>query len=258
MAYDWKNVARSIAWSIAVVICCAAVVGSQYGTRVTNYYLARRLSRNAPQLAVVPIALSDYTVNSARGMTFSRYGYQFEIPWKDVSRIDEGEKVTRIVFNSGIVLVFFNPKSAPDRVKAMHEGAATLAKNDADLRLSEGFGADTMASNYALMKAILTATPSDVSVLMSNNDSVRNLILLKLKKSEILAPEPGLFSVDNRSLHGFQQGQPAKNTWLIVLSLFDTQDREFDFYLAKDKGLEAEIGQGDVNRIVQTLRPVEE
>lgn len=229
---------------VASFLACAVLFAVFYGPQSWASYEARRMLREEPRLAMVPQPVKDTAVNPEPGKSFSCFGYTFEVPWKDVDRIDNGKTLERIVFKSGRVLLLFDPKEKTDRIKTLQGGSAL-------------FGAEAMASNYNLENAILFMTPDKVSLRLSRNEAIRNTMFLMIKSTELKKEESALYSVQSRDLRGFQKGEPSRDK-VIFLELFDDQDREVEVLVAPDKQGRAKITQADVNRIIQTIHPAAE
>lgn len=208
---------------------------------------AQKLKRENPTLALVPRPLTDYSANPGPGTAWSRFDYQFEVPWTAVDRVDDQRSLTMILFKPGQLVVFFDPHSQPDLVATMSEAAGAEGRSV--------FGRETMASNYELRKATLALTPDDVALFMPARDAVRNLVLLELKSVYLVDAGTGLFSVQTPRFRGFQQGDPASGR--VILTLFDEQDREFEFLIGMQTGKKGHVTQADVNRIIASLGPIQ-
>lgn len=239
-----KRNAHWVMVCVASVLACATLFAVFYGFQTWAWYQTRRMFREEPQLAIVPQPLKDTTVNAAEGKDLVCFGYRFEVSWNDVDRVDEGKTFHRIIFKSGRVLIFFDPKEKIDRVAVMQESRPL-------------FGPEAMASNYNLEKTILSVTPDRVSLRMPRNEAMGNFLLLGFKTVEIRKDESGLYSIEGRDVRGFQKGEPSRDR-VTFLDLFDDKDHEFELWIASDKQGKAKITQADLNRIIQTLRRVEE
>jgi hypothetical protein len=265
MTFYWKKPALAMAALVAVAIYLAWILWpfavSRFPEPYARFTIMHRMRREHPRLALVPQPLTDYSVNPADGMTFSRFGYEFEIPWKDVQRIDDREHSgfkdsVRIVFKSGYVVVFLDPNEQPNRVKENLKNFLT------------GMGAESRASvepylggsNFDLESAILRTTSDHVSPSMPRSEVLRQLILLnqKLTETEICIDEDiggksRVYAVQTRTWRCFEKGEPARGT---LVDLFDDKDREVQIHVMHETWVKVKTTQADVNRIVQTLRPV--
>jgi len=249
MAAEQPKTSRILTALAGIAICCTVALALFYGPRLIVYYY---LHRDEPVFTLTPQSLSDHATNAQEGRSFSQFGYEFEVPWKDVDRVDNLKSVARIYFKSGPVLIFFDPQKRIDRIKALD---ATTQNGNA-LRVL--FGPRAPISNYELLKAILSTTPQDVSPLTGTNDLFRNSMLLTLKLSELPNGVSYLYSIETPSFRGFQKGDPLHDKKVIILDLFNRQDHELELWVGRQQETSATITQADINRIVQTLHPTSE
>jgi hypothetical protein len=79
--------ARSIIILGVVIILFAATLN--FGLQIRVYF---DMLRYTPQKwwQEAPRPLTDMSVSSAPGKTFSYFGYKFEVPWTGVVRVDKG------------------------------------------------------------------------------------------------------------------------------------------------------------------------
>jgi hypothetical protein len=152
-------------------------------------------------------------------------------------------------FKGGEALVFFDPAAATDGAKIMRMGAA-----DSRNVLSV-FGPQFTHSNYALASTILNLTPKKVSFWMSSREATGTAILLGLKQIYTANAETGLFSVRTSRYRGYQCGDPRQVRNVVIL-VFDDQDHELRFAVGTAPGKPFTITQPEINRILDTLRPV--
>jgi hypothetical protein len=211
------------------------------------------MNQNDPRLALIPQPLKDYTASLQEGMSFSQFGYEFQVPWKDLDRVRNLKSLTMISFKSGKTVVLYDPKETLDRLKVMRDAATQEGK---DLRVL--FGSEVPASNYQLLNTILSTTPHHVSLLSPSNDLVRNSILLTFKRSELVNEPTCVYSIETQNLRGFQKGDPLRDEKATILDLFNERDQDLELWVATQKGASATVTQADINRIVQTLHPIPE
>ena len=249
---DWKKLGSRASISVIGVLCGSVLLAMFLGPRLFPYYLVGKMRRREPLLATIPQPLKDSKAATAEGVTLSRYGYEFEIPWKDIDRINNLKTTTWVIFKSGRNVMVDDPSQKPDRIQVMREQAAEDGHDVRDL-----FGAATVASNYQLVNAELTMTPERVTLLMPGKELARDFTLLLLKGAEALNTESGLYSVEAHGFRGFQKGAPEAGQDRVVLQLFDAQDRELNLSIFVDSRKNAPITQGDVNRVIQTLHRTE-
>jgi hypothetical protein len=117
------------------------------------------------------------------------------------------------------------------------------------------FGPQAAQTNYALASTILNLTPKRVSFWMSSREATGTAILMNLKPIYTVNAETGLFSVRTSRYRGYQHGDPRRARQ-VDLAVFDDQDHEFRFFVGSDPGKPITVTQPDINRILDTLRPV--
>jgi hypothetical protein len=237
---------KRIAW--AVVISLGAALVSRR-PQIMAYYEVHKLAQEDQLLSIVPEALSDTSVSANQGTMLSYFGYQYEVPWTDIVKVNRSGEMVAVACKSGRALVFFDPASAPDGVKIMRVSAANPRN------VLSVFGPEAMQSNYALASTILNLTPKRISLWISPREAAGTAILLGLKRIYTANAETGLFSLKTSRYRGYQRGDPqrARN---VDLSVFDDQDHEFHFIVGTAPGKPLTITQPDINHILDTLRPV--
>jgi hypothetical protein len=253
MANEQSTRTGMLKTSTWILIGCAAVLALVCSSHILTYYFAREANHNDPLLTLTPQPLKDYRASSQGGMSFSQFGYAFEVPWRDLDKVDNRKSVTRIYFKGGQVVLFFDPKQTVNRLKVMQDAAA---QNGKDLRVL--FGSEVPTSNYQVLSAILSTTPYRVSLLTPTNTLVRISILLTFKHTELINQPTSVYSVETHNLRGFQKGDPLRAERATILDLFNEQDQDLELWVATQKGSSAIITQADINRIVQSLHPTSE
>jgi hypothetical protein len=245
-----RNLTRTLLTSLVILIGCSTAVALVCSSRILAYYFARQMNHDDPRLALTPQPLTDYGANLTEGMSFSEFGYDFEVPWKDVDKVRRFKSLTMISFKSGQTVTFFDPQQTVDRIKIMREAAVPTGKD-----VSVLFGSEAMASNYQLLNTILSTTQRPISILTPSKELVRNWMLLTSKQSELINDPSHIYSIETPRVRGFQKGDPFRDQKATILNLFvDKQDHELQLWVAM-KESPARITQADINRIVQTLHP---
>ena len=237
---------KRIAW--AVVISLGAALVSRR-PQIMAYYEVHKLAQEDQLLSIVPEALSDTSVSANQGTMLSYFGYQYEVPWTDIVKVNRSGEMVAVACKSGRALVFFDPASAPDGVKIMRVSAANPRN------VLSVFGPEAMQSNYALASTILNLTPKRISLWMSPREAAGTAILLDLKRIYTTNAETGLFSLKTSRYRGYQRADPQRSR-NVDLSFFDDQDHEFHFIVGTAPGKPLTITQPDINHILDTLRPV--
>jgi hypothetical protein len=182
-------------------------------------------------------------------------GFEFEVPWTDFDR-EKTKYFKRIViyaFQSGRVITVFGPNPSHDDLLAATE------KNFDDKKgtLTKLFGEETTKTDYVFRKTMLEQTPDQLKPWMNERESYRVSFLLLIKGISSVGGETGLFRVEEKGWKGFQYDDPAKKPKKVALELYDSEDRHVEILFSPGKGEGANITQSDVNRVLQTLTPVE-
>jgi hypothetical protein len=182
------------------------------------------------------------------------YNFQFTPPWPGKYKIEPSPtgNYTTLHFDSGQVLVFYNPESQLDSL-------ATLKQSDpADYqKFAAIFSGTSIENNYALFSAVYGAAPSAVSPFMNGLDAERLHTLLgwKLAFGPDLTESGPFHSFDYGAIKGFQFGEPA-NEKPVAVRAFDDKNRQFRYIFVVSGGANAVITQEQIDTAVGTLKPV--
>jgi hypothetical protein len=201
-----------------------------------------------PELWIVPKPLADVSITQTAGRTFALYGYQFEVPWNEVTREEYFKSVDRVYFSNGFVLVVYAPAQS---FLAVLTGEGT--KNETALK--KLFGEDATHSNYALRSKILNLTPRDLQPSFSRRKMAASSVLIMLKPIWTGYAKGDLYSFETESLRGFQQGDPTRDK-TITIDAFDTYDHEIELSVGRTQGASQDVSQSEINRIIYSLRPI--
>lgn len=94
---------------------------------------------------------------------------------------------------------------------------------------------------------------------MSQREAIRQTFLLLLKAMSSVGGDTGLFEIEANGWKGFQFDDPEKLPKRIALELYDSQDRHVEIILFRAQNTpKAGITQADINRVVETLRAVDQ
>lgn len=234
-----------LALAVALVLAYAWLFGR---ATIFVWQIKKDAARN-PTLAMVPVPLSNTSISTARGSTLTKFGYQFDVPWK---MKETKEAATIAIFGSESgqeAIMFWDPAEKKGLVRRMKEtpGAQLGA-------LASVYGARAMQSDYDFYRAVANATPSQLSYVLPRRKEVRAAVFLMLKPIEMIDSETGFYSFETQNLRGFQNGNPAKAKNVIVKA-FDIQDRQFEFDFGSRSYPDSGLTQADINLILHTLRP---
>jgi hypothetical protein len=226
-----------------------------WGLQTWNSWKLRQEVKRFPVLNMTPKPLPAVAANRAQGLQLADGGFTFEVPWSDPDsqKTKQIGQIALFAFRSGRVVEFFPPGPPEGDLLA----AAEKSFGDEKGNLRQLFGAESVKSNYIFQKTLLEATPAMLTPWMSQRESMRAGLLLMLKTISSVGGDTGIFSVETNGWKGFQLDDPAKKPKKITLELYDPRDRhaEVIFYNSRNAG-EASIAQADINRVLMTLKPV--
>jgi hypothetical protein len=234
-----------LALAVAAVLAYAWLFG---GATILVWQIKKEAARN-PALAMVPVPLSDTSISTARGSTLTKFGYQFDVPWKMKETKETG---TIAIFRSESgqeAIMFWDPAEIKGPVKLMKDTPGVQLG-----ALASVYGAKAIQSNYDFDQAVVNSTPSQLSYVLPRRKEVRAAVLLMLKPIEMIDSETGFYSFETQNLRGFQNGNPAEAKNVIVKA-FDVQDRQFEFVFGNRSYPDSGLTQADINLILHTLRP---
>jgi hypothetical protein len=254
-----KSGARS-AIILAAVVMMVAVLSVEFGLQTLVWLDAKSWAslnlwlKDVPQslgqpsdLAPLPSAKPS---SRAKPTQLVAYNYEFMPPWPGKATTQPGPASVQFRFDSGQVIVFFDPESQLDTVREMKSAQTAQYQ-----QLLNVFGDQAPDTNYALYQLVYTASPSRVSPFMNRADAMRLNVLLIWKLSFGFDALPGIYSLDLGKNRGFEFGKPAYGH-PVALRVFDERDKQFRFIFAVASGSNAAFTQDDVNLVVQSLEPV--
>lgn len=203
--------------------------------------------RHIPVAHMTPVELSDRRINSSEGTKLLTFGYEFEVPWKDVDVEHIQRKAMILIpFRSGLHILVGHESSPHDLVDTALEGT----KTDPEI-LRAAYGNRALQSDYEFLKLAFNTTPASIRLTDSKQDVVRKSTLL-LIKTLVAQSDSGIFEVQTNDFRGFQYGDPGKHPGRITVILYSSDSGiEFTFF---QRNLSPAISQADINRVIQTLR----
>lgn len=228
-----------------------------FGVQIGCSLDAKWMARKAPEINVVPQPLADTAISSDTGTTLSYFGYSFEVPWtgipkeRVVTKQETGLRVVVLTFPSGQVIIFWAPVTEEGIVSEI--AGEFKSQHGPDAR----HGGLLDSSPYAQYAALLNVAPSQIAPFGPRNAAQRTYWLLFFK-AFALPPglETGAYSLQTSALHGFQIGNPARSP-RVLLRLFDIADHySLEFSCAVDRDGPVKLTQPEINRIIQTVRPI--
>ena len=161
----------------------------------THYYY-----RDIPIASMTPVELNDHSITPANGTKLSCYGYDFEVPWKDVETDKiQRKSMTLIPFRSGLS-VLVGHGSTHDLLDTIMERANTNPRN-----FRAKYSDAPVRSDYDLLGLALNATPARVRLFESKQEIGRQTALVMIK-AIIVPGDSGIFKVQAGEFKGFQYG----------------------------------------------------
>jgi len=187
-----------------------------FGVQTMSSLWVRYKFREIPEVAQIPVALTDVSVSPAPHKKLSNFGYELELPWDDVDEQKSKNVGTICVtaFHSGNAFSFstFPPK-------AFVNGVMDKANLD-PARFRQIFGDDAFQSDYGFMSEMLQVTPKQISPFESRNQAVVGSVMLLLKAISMAKADSGIFSIRSQVFQGFQFGNPQSRPPKITAELY--------------------------------------
>lgn len=241
---------RVAVWALTVPLLAIIAFAYFFGVQSIEWWEVRQVEKSEPVLSVIPQDLRDTAPSKQPGLKLSAYGYEFEVPWRDIDKdkTQSGESVIVYYFRSGPVLMFRNPE------KAANAKEIFFADDKKRKVAMQVWGAKTLESNFTLTKATLEASPAQISVFAPRLKVVGLGTLLTVKIMFAMGGETGIFAFDTPTVRGFQMGDPDKRPKFISVKAFDMGDHQLELTFGMQKGSTGQIIQADVNRVLQTVR----
>lgn len=201
------------------------------------------------QLAPLP-SDSASQKKAAKPEMLRAYNYEFAPPWTSKSNIVPGETWVNFRFDSGQVVVFFDPEAQLDTLRAL-KNTDTIEYSQIRNVFSEPF----FESNYDLYNSVYGTSPAQTSPFMNGGEAMRENVLLLWKLSFGFDMMPGVHSIKFGDNRGFEFGDPASGR-PVALRIFDASDKQFRFIFTVAAGTSGAFSQDDINTAVQTLKEV--
>jgi hypothetical protein len=246
---------KSAGWlALAGIFIVAAVFAIIYEPQFVEYSKLRRMipaDHSTGHLSAAPQPLRESNKNVATGTSLGYFGCRFEVPWQDKELERNEGRWAEVQFKSGQTIKLFNSTAFyvhgfinDDLVD--HEAWTTA--------LRAGFP----QTKYDQLKAMLSATPEQLSPFQSGPNFARILVLLSKKGIyfEHVPLKPEIYSFERPQLRGFEVATtaPGDATHTITeatLSFFNPEDR---FQMVRLRGAPGNpLTQADINRVIDTF-----
>jgi hypothetical protein len=256
MIEDQEKSSARPAIILLIVVFLVAGFSVKYGLQTLTWIEGKLWSSdnpwlaNAPQPLAQPLAPLPGTTKPAQ---VKAYNFEFNSPWPGNPAVKGSLTYTEFRYDAGPVIVFFDPDSQVDTMRALKASNPTEYQ-----RFASVFADKPLNTNFEMYQAVYQTTPAQLSPIMNPADAMRMNVLLLWKLSFGLdLPCAGAFDSFNWSngVKGFQFGDPEKNVPVAVRA-FDDRDHQFRFIFTTAGGVGGKISQNDVNAILQSLQVV--
>jgi hypothetical protein len=204
-------------------------------------------STTPPDVFAPPAAKNGKTVKPAQ---LKAYDYEFTAPWPGNVKTVPGLNHVQFHFDSGQVIVFFDPESQLDTVRQMKSGETTQYQQFQNI-----FGDRAPNTNYELYKTVYSASPAQISPFMHSQDAFRINALLLWKLSFGFDAQPGIHSFELGKNRGFEFGDAA-NGAPVALRVFDEKDAQFRLIFTTAAGSSGAFTQDDINLAAGSLQSI--
>jgi hypothetical protein len=249
---EGRDTEKSGTLSAVILMAIVVLIGAYsmaYGLQTLVWIEARRWASLDPWLSEVPVPLPG-KVAQPQATQLRAYDYEFSVPWTGKPRATPLHIGTEFRFASGQVVVFFDPETQLDTLRALKSSAPAEY-----YKFQSVFREQSIESNYALYQAIYGASPAQASPFLSGDAAQRINALLLWKLSFGFDQQPGIYSFEFGRNRGFQFGNPG-NARPVAVRVFDDQDRQFRFLFTVAAGSKAQITQDAINTAVQSLQMI--
>ena len=249
---------------LAAAVLLVAVFSIMFGLQTLVWFNAKRWTSQDPWLADTPQPLPPSAAatpdlaplatgkdgKKAKPPQLKAYDYEFTAPWPGNVKTIPASAYVQFQFDSGQVIVFFDPESQLDIIRQMKSGETTQYQ-----QFQNVFGDQAPDSNYALYRTVYSASPAQISPLMHSQDAFRTNVLLLWKLSFGFDTQPGIHSFELGKNRGFEFGD-ATNGRPVALRVFDDRDAQFRLIFTAAGGASGKFTQDDINLAVQSLQSV--
>ncbi len=233
---------------LALVTLAIGLYAMVYGLQTTFYFQAHSWARRSPFLNEVPQPLPSTMASPVQTKKLSLYGMNFSAPWKGkVSQKSEnGDSV--VTFDSGPIIVFFDPQNEVDVLSSIRDGDPNLYRS-----YQAVLGEDLFPTNYDLYASVYGASPALLSPLMPRDKMNRIGTLLQWKLGFGGNGASAIYNLTAAGMRGLQLGDPSRDR-MIVVRLFNSRDHQYRLLFTSTKG-PGTFPQADINCVLDSLAP---
>jgi hypothetical protein len=253
MAEDSEKDGARSAIILLILVIVVAGYSVKFGLPTLTWIEAKLWASDNPWLDTIPQPLPAPTAPPPqKAPQVKAYDWEFNSPWPGNPKPVGSLTATQFHYDSGQVIVFFDPESQVDTMRAIKTASPTEYQTFANV-----FADQPINSNLELYQAVYGSAPAQISPLMNTREALRlnALLLWKLSFGFDLPADGQFYSFNWGGVRGFQFGDPAKQR-PVALRVFNDRDRQFRFILTVTAGSSGKITQDDVDAIAQTIQPV--
>ena len=268
MKEDSEKSGAQSAIILAVIVLAVAVLSVLFGLQTLVWLNAKHWASIDPWLAETPRPLpaaepaapsgpappavdqKAKPAKPAKPAQLKAYDYEFTAPWPGNVKTVAELSFVEFHFDSGQVIVFFDPGAQLDVVRQMKSGETTQYT-----QFQNVFGEQAPSTNYDLYRTVYSAAPAQISPGMHSQDAFRANVLLLWKLSFGFDAQPGIYSIAAGTNRGFQFGDLAGGR-AVALRIFDETDKQFRFIFTTASSSTAVFTQENINLAVESLQPI--
>ncbi len=238
--------------SFWIALTTIGVLAWCFGPQTWDWYQAKKMGESQPylRLGVQPMAISE--ADTAPGTKEAFFGYEFEVPWSNAEA-----KVSRemlILTANGHGLMLWDPTAKP---QLFGDASKPIQHPSMKDPIGSVVGKEATQSNYDLVKHTLDMTPDRISPMLSKREAIGRFTLLRMKSALYCDKgHPAFYSYRQGGLNCLQIGEFGAGR-VVGVKCFDGMDRELNFHFSARQDASTVLTQAEINRVVQTLRPVE-
>jgi hypothetical protein len=250
---------------LAAAVLVVAAFSILFGLQTLVWFNAKRWTSQNAWLADTPQPLPPSTAAAppdaaapatgknakpAKPPQLKAYDYEFTAPWPGNVKTTPAANYVQFQFDSGQVIVFFDPESQLDIVRQMKSGATQQFQ-----QFQNVFGDQAPNTNYELYRTVYSASPAQISPFMHSQDAFRINVLLLWKLSFGFDAQPGIHSFELGKNRGFEFGDAASGL-PVALRVFDDRDGQFRLIFTAAGGAPGKFTQDDIDLAVQSLQSI--
>jgi len=243
----WWRVGLALAIVFAVILATGFILDRYFG-----WHEIQDFCRENPNLADLPVPLSDKSVANLEGAQLQVQGLSFQVPWKEVLRQSDAKTISAVAFKDGPILSIPNRTNALETERLIQGYAKTKQEMDAARR---SIGSPALSCCYDLMAGELAVTPSELKW-WETWRTQRNTFLRLVRKSMDIMDSNAIYEINAGEMRGFQMGNPSVAPYEVKLELFDRDDRRHEITISQYGANRPFLTQAQVNAIVASIRTV--